>query len=151
MTYALEKVTANGTASVIRKFYNGPAAGKTGTTQNSTDAWFVGYTPNLSTAVWIGFDDARKKLKDGFEFGGSAAAPIWGRMMAEISKNDKNFFTDFEKPSTINDMELCTESGELFTEFCFAKKMYPVNIENLPGDCSIHSPVKERFDLHYGF
>src|SRR5690606_21524140 len=86
LTTALETVVDNGTASSVRKYYRGPAAGKTGTTQNYADAWFVGYNPELSTAVWIGFDNHQKKLRGGYQYGGTACAPIWGRMMAAASK-----------------------------------------------------------------
>src|SRR5690606_23385133 len=55
LTSALETVVDHGTASSVRRYYRGPAAGKTGTTQNYADAWFVGYNPELSTAIWTGF------------------------------------------------------------------------------------------------
>jgi penicillin-binding protein 1A len=53
-----------------------PAAGKTGTTDNQTDAWFVGYTPRISTAVWVGYPNSRTSMGSS-AFGGSYAAPIW--------------------------------------------------------------------------
>ena len=118
LTTALETVVNNGTAKSIRKFYTGPAAGKTGTTQNYTDAWFVGYTPSLSTAVWVGFDNPSKKLSKGFQYGGTVCAPIWGRMMANISKKFPNMTSDFVQPTSVVDTLLCTESGELATEYC---------------------------------
>jgi 1A family penicillin-binding protein len=58
----------------------GPAAGKTGTTNEAADAWFVGFTPRLVGAVWIGFDRPRPIVRDGS--GGVLAAPVWGRIMA---------------------------------------------------------------------
>lgn len=140
LTTALEKVVDNGTAKSIRHFYNGPAAGKTGTTQNFTDAWFVGYTPGLSTAIWIGFDNPAKKLSNGFQFGGTAAAPIWGRMMTTISKKLPQLNYDFIRPTSVADTLLCVDSGELATEFCKVTKSYPVNLENLPPKCRLHSP-----------
>jgi membrane peptidoglycan carboxypeptidase len=59
-----------------------PAAGKTGTTNDGADAWFVGYTPDLVTGIWIGFDQPRPILEDAT--GGRLAAPVWGRMMARF-------------------------------------------------------------------
>lgn len=71
-----------------------PCAGKTGTTDNYTDAWFVGFTPDLSTAVWIGNDD-NKSL--GYITGGSYPAMVWKRYMASALKNTP--ITDFIKPT----------------------------------------------------
>jgi penicillin-binding protein 1A len=56
-----------------------PAAGKTGTTNDATDAWFVGFTPDLVGAVWFGFDRPRTIIRQGS--GGTLAAPVWGRIM----------------------------------------------------------------------
>jgi 1A family penicillin-binding protein len=151
LTTALETVVNNGTAKSIRKFYNGPAAGKTGTTQNYTDAWFVGYTPALSTAVWVGFDNPSKKLSKGFQYGGTVCAPIWGRMMSSISKKFSYFNSDFVQPTSVGDTLLCIESGELATEYCKQTKLYLVNLENLPAPCRIHSPEQERYDNFYGW
>jgi penicillin-binding protein 1A len=151
LTTALETVVDNGTATSIRKFYNGPAAGKTGTTQNNTDAWFVGYTPSLSTSIWIGFDSPSKKLPKGFQYGGTVAAPIWGRMMGQISKKFTYMNSEFIRPTSVVDTLLCVESGELATEFCKLTKLYPVNLENLPPPCRIHSPEAERYDVFYGW
>ncbi len=151
MTTALETVVDNGTAKSIRNFYNGPAAGKTGTTQNYADAWFVGYTPALSTAIWIGFDNPSKKLPKGFQYGGTVAAPIWGRMMAGITKKFSQMGSEFIRPTSVADTFLCVESGELATKFCKLIKPYPVNIENLPPRCRMHSPEEERFDIFYGW
>ncbi len=62
-----------------------PAAGKTGTTNEATDAWFIGFTPNLMTGVWVGFDEARKTLGNGVT-GGNTAAPIWLAYMKEATQ-----------------------------------------------------------------
>jgi penicillin-binding protein 1A len=67
-----------------KKYYKGFAAGKTGTTQNSTDVWFVGYTSDLSTAIWMGYDSPKKKLSGAMQYGGTACAPLWGRIMKSI-------------------------------------------------------------------
>lgn len=86
-TYMLEQVVNRGTAARIRQYFKGvSAAGKTGTTNNNTDAWFIGYTPELLCGIWVGFDDQR------FNFdviglngqGGRAAGPIWGKLMSKI-------------------------------------------------------------------
>jgi penicillin-binding protein 1A len=59
-----------------------PMAGKTGTTDDATDVWYVGFTPEIVTAVWIGFD-SNKPIGEG-AYGGTLAAPIWGEMMRGI-------------------------------------------------------------------
>jgi len=74
ITRLLEGVITDGTARGISSF-GAPAAGKTGTTDQNVDAWFVGYTPELTTCVWIGHD--QNTSLGGAETGGLAAAPIW--------------------------------------------------------------------------
>jgi len=82
VTSMLIDVIQRGTASKAN-FINRPVAGKTGTTNNFIDAWFIGYTPNLVVGVWVGFDQKQTSLGDG-ESGGSAALPIWIDFMKEI-------------------------------------------------------------------
>ncbi|HMT11758.1 MAG TPA: PBP1A family penicillin-binding protein, partial [Ignavibacteria bacterium] len=79
MSDMMEDVVNDGTATSIRNYFNRPAAGKTGTTQDYTDAWFVGFTPQLVAGCWLGFDDPRIKFGGAYGQGGRAAAPIWGR------------------------------------------------------------------------
>jgi penicillin-binding protein 1A len=71
-----------------------PAAGKTGTTDEFSDAWFVGYTPRLSTAVWVGHANSREPMPGAA--GGTAAAPIWGAYM-KVAKGA--FCGDFPQPT----------------------------------------------------
>jgi penicillin-binding protein 1A len=79
MTAMLEEVIRFGTGIQARALGR-PAAGKTGTTQDYTDAWFVGYTPQLTTGVWVGFDDKQISLGKK-ETGARAALPIWLEFM----------------------------------------------------------------------
>jgi 1A family penicillin-binding protein len=151
LTTALETVVNNGTATSVRKFYIGIAAGKTGTTQNYTDAWFVGYTPSLTTAIWVGFDNPSHKLGKGFQYGGTVCAPIWGRMMASVSKKFSYLNSDFVRPTSVVDTLLCVDSGELATEYCKSTKLYTVNLENLPPRCRLHFPEEEQYDIFYGW
>ncbi|MCO6465361.1 MAG: PBP1A family penicillin-binding protein [Bradyrhizobiaceae bacterium] len=78
-------VVDGGTGSRVRQFYKGDAAGKTGTTNDFADAWFVGFTPKLVAGVWTGFDDRRVHFTGDYGQGGRAAAPIWGRLMQKVS------------------------------------------------------------------
>ena len=81
-TQMLKDVLTYGTAKTLRGFsQTHPSAGKTGTTDNYVDAWFVGFTPSLVTGVWLGHDRPRPEGK-GFT-GGAAAAPIWGAFMTK--------------------------------------------------------------------
>ena len=84
MVKMMRGVVTGGTASSIRSFFPYDAAGKTGTTNDYADAWFVGLTPQLAAGVWVGFDDRRIKFTGWYGQGGKAAAPIWGRMMKKI-------------------------------------------------------------------
>ncbi len=85
MTSALSDVVNAGTAARIRGLgFHFPAAGKTGTTQNYADAWFIGYTPHYTAGVWVGFDDKRISFTGADGQGGRAAAPIWGLFMKYV-------------------------------------------------------------------
>lgn len=84
MTSAMEDVVNAGTAIRIRSMFHYPAAGKTGTTQNFADAWFMGYTPHFTAGVWVGFDDKRVSFTGADGQGGRAAAPIWGLFMKRV-------------------------------------------------------------------
>ncbi len=84
MTSLLESVVKEGTGLRVRAL-NRPAAGKTGTTNNLNDAWFVGYTPRYITGVWVGFDSESSLGKS--ETGSRAASPIWLGFMKKILKD----------------------------------------------------------------
>ncbi len=76
-TQVLKQVITSGTGTAAG--YGCPAAGKTGTANNLENAWFVGYTPRMSTAVWVGYPQGNIPMADGF--GGALAAPIWRAYM----------------------------------------------------------------------
>jgi penicillin-binding protein 1A len=80
ITDMLRDAVDRGTGTGVRSAgFHGPAAGKTGTTNDAADAWFVGYTPDVVAAVWIGYDQP-SSLGSGAS-GGGFAAPVWGRVM----------------------------------------------------------------------
>lgn len=95
-----------------------PAAGKTGTTNDNTNAWFVGYTPDLLAAVWIGNDSQKQPIKiDGVSVGSGRAAQIWGIFMRQALVNSPAL--DFVPPSNImTGVEICSESGLKATPNC---------------------------------
>ncbi|CCO07041.1 transglycosylase domain-containing protein [Desulforamulus hydrothermalis] len=99
-------VQPGGTAARIAWLFPRPAAGKTGTTEDYTNAWFVGYTPNLVAAVYVGYDDKQKKV--GLT-GGDIAAPIWGQFMQAALKDTE--VTDFLAPPGVVQAEICTMDG----------------------------------------
>jgi penicillin-binding protein 1A len=80
-TSVLKQVITSGTGTAAN--YGCPAAGKTGTANNLENAWFVGYTPRMSTAVWVGYPQGNVPMSDGF--GGTLAAPIWHDYMQAAS------------------------------------------------------------------
>ena len=84
MVSMMEGVVSAGTGTGVRRFLPAevPAAGKTGTTNNSTDTWFAGYTPNLTTLVWFGMDTPEATRPNAT--GGADAAPVWGEFMAAV-------------------------------------------------------------------
>jgi penicillin-binding protein 1A len=92
MVTLLEEVVKHGTGSAARKL-NHPVAGKTGTTNDYTDAWFIGFTPSLTSGVWVGYDE-KKNLGEN-ETGGHAALPIWIDFMrtvvADPGRRDERF------------------------------------------------------------
>lgn len=103
ITDMLREVINGGTGYAIRGKYNFKAdcAGKTGTTNNFTDAWFIGYTPQISLGVWVGYDDPAKSLGNK-KTGGVVALPIWAETVTKAFQ--RNLFTDerFSVPETID-------------------------------------------------
>jgi penicillin-binding protein 1A len=88
MTQMLTRALESGTATEgirVKGGYTKKGAGKTGTTSNWSDAWFCGYTPELATVVWVGFDQSFLSLGK-HQAASEVAAPVWGRFMNEISK-----------------------------------------------------------------
>ncbi len=85
MTDLLQGVVREGTGTKAKELMR-PAAGKTGTTNELKDAWFIGFTPSVLTGVWVGYDDHTVSLGKG-ETGGRAACPIWVYFMKEYLKN----------------------------------------------------------------
>ncbi len=99
----LKGVISNGTGG--RADIGRPAAGKTGTEDDNSDVWFVGYTPTLSTAVWIGHPEGQVPMTDvpGFgRIGSSVPAGLWGDFMEEALRNVEE--TDFNEPAPLDSL-----------------------------------------------
>jgi penicillin-binding protein 1A len=90
MLLLMQQVTTSGTAAAARAL-NHPLGGKTGTTSDFTDAWFLGFSPSVTCGVWMGYD-TRQSLGDK-ETGARAALPIWMDFMksADVGKDDERF------------------------------------------------------------
>ncbi len=107
ITSMLEGVVQNGTGKRV-KVLNRPVAGKTGTTDDQHDAWFVGYTPDLLTTVWVGYDDHTRTMGL-MGTGGRVAAPLWLSFMEEAL--DGKPVAHFQMPEGIDCMNVDPESG----------------------------------------
>jgi penicillin-binding protein 1A len=154
MTNILQGVIDRGTAASIRSTvgYQGPMAGKTGTTDNNRDAWFVGFTPDTVGAVWIGHDDNSTGLKDQDAKGGvmpggvnsGTTARIFGYIMKELDAGKEP--QSFSKPRNITDpIWICNKSGKLPSPLCppgdlvqeiFVKGTEPTEV------CDLHVEVQ---------
>ena len=86
-----------------------PAAGKTGTTNDYKDAWFVGFTPKVVTGVWIGFDQPKTIIRNGYA--GEIAVPLWAGFMKAATKDDKPEW--LTKPASVTTANVCRISGKL--------------------------------------
>ncbi len=115
MTSMLQSVMDHGTGYPARaRGFLVPAAGKTGTTDDYSDSWFVGYTPSLVCGVWVGFD-VKKSMGKGVT-GAVGALPIWTDFMIAAHRGRPVEY--FNLPGTGETREICTETGLLATEAC---------------------------------
>jgi len=115
MTSMMSDVINGGTAWQARRVgFTLPAAGKTGTTNDYRDAWFVGFTPHLVAGVWLGYDMPRTIIANGYA--GELAVPMWGRFMAAATRGDRP--DRFMMPSTVVPVTVCRLSGKLPTDGC---------------------------------
>lgn len=141
MASMLRSVINGGTGSGTRRWFSGPAGGKTGTTQDYADAWFIGFTPNMVAGVWTGFDDRRITFTGSYGQGSVAAAPIWGRFMKYVY-GDKRIplpVRDFPMPEGITQEKICLDSQNLANPFCPQTVTEYVNAKYFPGYCTMHT------------
>jgi penicillin-binding protein 1A len=110
MASMLSDVVNSGTGYRARQDgFTLPAAGKTGTTNDYNDAWFVGFTPHLVAGVWVGFDQPQTIASGGYA--GELAVPIWGAFMKRATRGDKPEW--FERPANVVGVTVCRLSGKL--------------------------------------
>lgn len=142
MTDMLKDNVNKGTGARVRSSnFWGPAAGKTGTTQDYGDAWFVGYTPQLTAGVWVGFDNKSVHFTTDDGQGGRAAAPIWGNFMKTVY-DDKSIglpMTDFIQPEGVQRDSVCVETRRIATMYCPERVDEVFNRNYMPGTCPLHT------------
>ncbi len=141
MTDALRDVVRHGTAvGSVGARINFPAGGKTGTTNDGFDVWFIGFTPDMVTGIWIGFDQP-KRIKSNAQ-GGVLAAPAWTAMMREVYER-RTPPAAWPRPDGLTALDIDKTTGYKATPFCPKDVHY---IESfIPGTeptafCPIHSP-----------
>lgn len=142
MSDILRTTVTNGIAARAQ-VPNMPTAGKTGTTQDKSDAWFVGYTPYYVAGLWIGNDTPQIKLNQG----SAIAAQLWRIIMTKIHENLES--KQFERPENLINISVCSQSGKLPTELCSLDPRGNVVINEIfaPGTqptefCDVHVEVE---------
>jgi penicillin-binding protein 1A len=111
-TSLMQDVVNRGTGTAVRAAgFRGAAAGKTGTTQDAADVWFVGVTPELVATIWMGLD-RRQRIQRGAT-GGRLAAPAWGRMMARVGSGGGTW----SRPPGVEEY-LVDEMGQVVSADC---------------------------------
>ncbi|MBN1225843.1 MAG: PBP1A family penicillin-binding protein [Deltaproteobacteria bacterium] len=135
MVDLLSAVVSEGTGWRVKELGR-PAAGKTGTTNDLKDAWFLGFTPSLVTGVWVGYDDRRPMGKG--ETGSRAASPIWLSFMKETLKGSPS--TPFKQPDGVVIAKIDRETGLLASSYsektcfqAFKKGTEPVSYSPKPN------------------
>jgi len=141
MTDLMQDAVNSGTGIRVRNYFHLPAAGKTGTTNDYGDAWFIGFTPHVAAGAWVGFDDNRIKFRSSDGQGGRAAAPIFGKFMA-LTYNDPSigFPLDyFVQPDGIVTDTICTDTKKKAREYCPQRTTEIFNSKYPIGLCDKHT------------
>ena len=125
------------TSAMYEAKFTRMGAGKTGTSNDWKDAWFVGYTPELTTGIWIGFDSFKYSLGNN-QVGGRVAAPIWGKYMVEALKEVKP--TWYKRPENVINVRVCAISGKLPGPSCYSFRTDLLIKGKIPSDtCEVCS------------
>lgn len=146
MTSMLQSAVTEGTARSLRTMgVTYPVAGKTGTTNNFRDAWFVGYTPDILALVWVGFDDGASIQATG----SAAALPIWAELIKAIPRYVSGNW--FRMPAGVVRRNVCVGSGQLPIPGICPETVEEVFLaDNVPAHtCRMHrrvSPVKKKVE-----
>lgn len=144
-TSLMESVMNEGTGVNARRYYGFRhiAAGKTGTTNNFNDAWFVGFTPYLVAGVWVGVDNPAVSLGNR-QSGAVAALPIWAQFMREAHQAHNWPSKPFTRPDGIVEVQICSISKLLPSKYCpietelFIKNTVPTE------SCPLHRELNDQ-------
>ena len=142
------KGLGTGRGARTRYGFRSPAGGKTGTTNDYIDAWFIGFTPDLVAGVWIGVDDQRVSLAN--QAGSAAALPLWARFMREVYQTVEPYKNrraiDFEYPEELVEYRaVCDDSHTLATRYC-PNQSQDLFIRGgvIPDPCPLHGSASSR-------
>jgi penicillin-binding protein 1A len=113
-----------------------PAGGKTGTTNDYRDVWFVGFTPHLVTGVWVGFDQPKPIIANGYA--GELAVPLWAQVMKAATEGHEPDW--LPRPDGLVGIQVCRVSGKLPAEGCSA-----VEVMRSSGDLEVRSMVYTEY------
>jgi 1A family penicillin-binding protein len=160
MTSMLRAVVDYGSGRAIRDYgITAPVAGKTGTTNEGTDVWFIGYTPTLVAGIWFGYDQ-RRPINGGSASGGRIAAPAWADFYRQGWREPRG--TSWHVPENMVARVIDPQTGELANEWCPARQLEwfrpshepvehcrehsapPLWYVEEPGDVHEHDPVEPR-------
>ena len=139
MASMLSDVVNHGTGYSARQ--NGftlPAGGKTGTTDDHSDAWFIGFTPRLAAGVWVGYDQPQPIGRRAFA--SVVAVPAWARFMKDAMHSEKGEW--IQRPAGISFIRRCRVSGGMATEYCELSGEVDndmVSIGRAPELCTLHN------------
>ena len=145
VTDLMRSVIRSGTGrkSHIVYGFKRPAGGKTGTTNDHTDAWFVGYSKQIIAGTWVGLDNPAFSLGDG-QSGSIAALPIWSKFMAAAHDSLHLPVEDFEMPPGIVELTICDDTKDLADKYCPVKVQEIFNVRYQPIEiCQTHSYVQQ--------
>src|SRR3954471_1239105 len=147
----MENVLTKGTAASARSLgFRLPAAGKTGTTNDYKDAWFIGYTSTLTCGVWVGFDQPTTIVAHGY--GAALALPVWTQVM---NKASRHYPAEPLQPTMpLERARVCSVSNQLATTGCTAAgSAYDINlpVTRIPtGACQVHGGSQMQFAQKFG-
>jgi len=151
VTDALREALVRGTGQAVSQAgFHAPAAGKTGTTNDGADAWFVGYTPDVVATVWVGFDKRRTIVARAT--GGRVAAPVWARMMLRVYQRRK-MPPPWPRPTGVIEGMVDPASGMLLAAGCrpwsgtayrelFVRGTAPVTVCPTQGEVMALDPIE---------
>lgn len=139
MSSMLQDVVNHGTGYSARQSgFRLPAGGKTGSTDDHSDAWFIGFTPRLAAGVWVGFDRPQQIMRRGFA--SVVAVPAWAGFMKAATLGNKSEW--LERPAGVTYIRRCRLSGGLASEYCELTGDVDhdyVSVGRAPEICTLHS------------